>query len=174
MDSPIQQLLPPAVIISACGLLCLAQFAHYTAVVARVRQFHREYFRAFARLRDADADERPLLEELCQELERQADGVLGLAVLIRNALVFLVLAVICMILTSLVIGAELVWPKVNGLAVSVFITGLFCMLAGMTFVLAEIRIGLRLVQHEHRELEKRASMEVPALSGHENTPERKA
>ena len=173
MDSPIQQLLPPAVIISACGLLCLAQFAHYTAVVARVRQFHREYFKAFAQIRDSAPDERPLLEELCQELEQQARKVLGLAGLIRNALIFLVLAVICMILTSLIIGAEMVWPKVNGLAVSVFITGLFCMLTGMVFVLTEIRVGLRPVQHEHRELEKRASMEVPALIGHGNTPDRK-
>jgi len=159
MDSPIQQLVPPVVIISACGLLCMAQFARYTALVGRVRQFHREYLAAFGRLRRCEPRERPLLQQLCTELETQAHGVLRLAGMVRNALIYLVLAVICMIVTSLMIGLELLWPRVGGAAaVVVFIAGLVCMLVGMIFVLAEIRISLGLVQHEHDELEHRASI----------------
>lgn len=158
MDSPIQQLVPPVVIISACGLLCLAQFARYTTIVGRVRQFHREYLTAYGKLKHGTPDERPLFQAMCAELEQQASGVLRLACMIRSALIFLVLAVICMIVTSLMIGVEMVWPRVGGGgAVAVFVLGLMMMLVGMSFVLAEIRVSLRLVQHEHDQLEERAS-----------------
>lgn len=135
----------------------MAQFARYTSIVGRVRQFHREYLAAYGKLRRCTPDERPLLQGMCAELEQQAHGVLRLAYMIRRALIFLVLAVICMIVSSLLIGVELAWPRFGATgAVVVFILGLLMMLIGMVFVLAEIRVSLRLVQHEHDQLEQRA------------------
>ncbi|MBB6431422.1 putative membrane protein YqjE [Algisphaera agarilytica] len=139
----------------------MAQFARYTAIVGRVRQFHREYLNAYAKLQHCAPDERPLLQGICAELEQQAHGVLRLACMIRSALMFLVVAVICMIVTSLLIGLELVWPRVGaGLGLAVFVSGLVMMLVGMGYVFAEVRISLRLVQHEHAELERRAAVGV--------------
>ncbi|MEM8738607.1 MAG: DUF2721 domain-containing protein [Planctomycetota bacterium] len=163
MDAPIQQLVPPVVIISACGLLCMGQFARYTAIVGRARQFHREFLAAYRQLRHAAPEDRALYEAMCRELEQQAQGVLRLAGLIRSALLYLVAAVIFMILASLLIGVELVWPRLSGIAaITAFVVGLFCMLVGMVYVFAEVRVSLRLVHHEHDELQTRAELFTPA------------
>ena len=157
MDSPIQQLVPPVVIISACGLLCMGQFARYTAITGRLRGFHRERIEVITKLPPLEGHERHVLSLRADQLEQQAHGLLKLAKLIRNALLLLVLAVICMIISSMMIGLELVWENVGQVgAVVMFVAGLVCMLAGMVFVFAEVRRSLCLVAEEHRDIEQLA------------------
>ena len=154
MDSPIQQLVPPVVIISACGLLCLAQFARYSGIISRLRGFHRERFEAITKLPSLTGSERDLLADRSEHLEHQAHQVLCLARLVRGALLFLVLAVMCMVVSSLMIGLEQVWPAVGrNAAVVSFIAGLLCMLLGMAFVFAEVWRSLYVVTDEHERLE---------------------
>ena len=154
MDSPVQQLVPPVVIISACGLLCLAQFGRYSGIIDRLRRFHRERFEAITRLPELDGAERELLADRCNHLEHQAHQVLELARLIRSALLMLVMAVICMIVSSLMIGLEQLWPVFGShAAVTSFVIGLLFMLGGMIFVFAEVWRSLSVVGDEHRRLE---------------------
>lgn len=154
MDSPVQQLVPPVVIISACGLLCLAQFARYSGIIGRLRTLHRERFTGLAKLSSLSGHERDLTADRCDHLEVQAHRVLGMAKMIRNALLFLVLAVICMIVSSLMIGIGLVWPVPGRYgAVAAFVAGLLCMVSGMTFVFAELWSSLDVVTDEHRQIE---------------------
>lgn len=154
MENPVQQLLPPVVIISACGLLCLAQFARYSGIISRLRLLHRERFTGLAKLSSLSGRERELMVGRCDHIEVQAHQVLGLAKLIRNALLFLVLAVICMIISSLMIGLGYFWPTTGHYgSVSAFVAGLGCMLLGMVFVFAELWSSLNSVADEHHHIE---------------------
>ncbi len=154
MDSPFQQLMPPVVIISACGLLCLAQFARYSGIIDRLRSLHRERFTGLSKLSSLSGCERELMVGRCDHLEVQAHGVIGLAKLIRAALMLLVLAVICMIVSSLMIGLGSVWPNAGHYgSVSAFVAGLLCMMLGMTFVFAELWSSLNAVSDEHVQIE---------------------
>jgi uncharacterized protein DUF2721 len=154
MDSPVQQLVPPVVIISACGLLCLAQFARYSGIIDRLRSLHRERFMGLAKLPSLSGRERDLLAGRCEHIETQAHHVLGLAKLIRNALLLLVLAVICMIISSLMIGLGHIWPTAGHYgSVSAFVAGLLSMLLGMVFVFAELWSSLNSVADEHHHIE---------------------
>src|SRR5436305_8738081 len=71
----------PIIVISACGLLCLAFYNRLAAVVTRLRTFHREQFQVqetLARLRRAaDADELALVrnQEVGGMLEVQTERV---------------------------------------------------------------------------------------------------
>ncbi len=168
MDSPVQQLVPPVVIISACGLLCLGQFARYTAITGRLRGFHRERLEGLAKLLSLTGEEHRLFAERCDELERQAHRLLGLVKLIRNALLLLVLAVMCMIVSSLMIGVEAFAPRVGWWgAVVAFVAGLLCMLSGMAFVFAEVRRSLTLVKQEHFWLEQINETDAAVMVGDE-------
>lgn len=154
MGSPIQQLVPPVVIISACGLLCMAQFARFTALVARVRQMHKDRLEGLNRLDSLRGRAYQTQLDRCNELEHESHEVLRLVGLIRYALLCLVGAVIFMILSSLFIGVEFFWPKIGSIgAIVAFVGGLLSMLVGMIFVFREIRLSLRVVTAEHRRIE---------------------
>ncbi len=86
----IQPSLAPAVMFSAGGLLCLAQFARFTAIIGLVRTFNRERLSALQEAERADPGRRELLHQRSQGLEHQAGRVLAHAVTVRNGLRFLV------------------------------------------------------------------------------------
>ena len=145
MIEVIQPFLAPAVMISAGGLLCLAQFARFTAIIAQVRTFNQE---RLAALQDADRAEptrRALLERRAQGLERQADKVLVHARTVKNALRLFVGGVLLMVLCSLTVGASLMFAPLEVAAVAIFVIGLALTLAGLCLVLAELRLSLEAV-----------------------------
>ena len=61
MIEVIQPFLAPAVMFSAGGLLCLAQFARYNAIIALVRTFNRERLSALQEADRAEPEQRGLL-----------------------------------------------------------------------------------------------------------------
>lgn len=154
MIEVIQPFLAPAVMFSAGGLLCTAQFARFNAILAQVRTFNRERLSV---LQDADRAEpqpRELILQRAQGLEHQAGGVLAHAVTVRNALRFLVGGILLMVLCSLTIGASLVFAPLEAAALGLFVLGLVLTFAGLCLVLAELRVSLKVIEFEHDNLNR--------------------
>ncbi len=151
----INDVITPALMISACGLLCLAQFARYTALIGRARGFNHERHGHLRRLEQLgqDSTERRLLEGRIEALAFQTDRVIVHARLIRDALVLLVGCIMLMVVASLLIAASFVVPGCEAAAFVAFVLGMLCVLLGMAFVLWEMVISLSLVRYETRHVE---------------------
>ncbi len=155
MIEVIQPVLAPAVMFSAGGLLCLAQFARFTAIVAQVRTFNRERLSALQDVDRAEPERRELLLQHAQGLERQAGRVLAHAVTVKNALRFLVGGILLMVLCSLTVGASLlIFAPLGVAAIALFVLGLVSTFAGLWLVLAELRVSLVAIEFEHDNLSR--------------------
>ncbi len=154
MIEVIQPFLAPAVMFSAGGLLCLSQFARFTAILAQVRTFNRERLSALQEADRAEAERRVLLLQRAQGLEHQAGRVLAHAVTVKNALRFLVGGILLMVLCSLTIGASLAFAPIGVAALALFVLGLVSTFAGLCLVLAELRVSLEVIEFEHDNLSR--------------------
>ncbi len=67
----IQPFLAPAVMISAGALICLSQFARFTAVIGQLRGLQRESLAALREAGDAEPAQREQLLQRAQGLENQ-------------------------------------------------------------------------------------------------------
>jgi Flp pilus assembly protein TadB len=143
----------PVVIISACGLLCLAFYNRLAAIVSRLRGFQRERLREQELLshpQDATAQESARRERLLDHLETQTLHVGRRAKLIRQTLVFLLLAISTLICCCVVLGLSILLPQVIFLAVVLFILGLLLMLGGIISALMELQAALQPAELESR------------------------
>ncbi len=154
MIEAIQPFLAPAVMFSAGGLLCIAQFARLNAIIALVRTFNRERLSALQEADRAEPERRELLLQRAQGLEHQAGRVLAHAVIVRNALRFLVGGILLMVLCSLTIGASLVFAPLGVAALALFVLGLASTFAGLCLVLTELRVSLESIEFEHDNLKR--------------------
>ncbi len=154
MIEVIQPFLAPAVMFSAGGLLCLAQFARFTAIVALVRTFNRERLSALQDVDRAEPERRELLLQHAQGLEHQAGKVLAHAVTVKNALRFLVGGILLMVACSLTVGASLVLAPLGVAALALFVLGLTSTFAGLCLVLAELRVSLDVIKFEDENLSR--------------------
>lgn len=150
----IQQLLAPVVMISACGLLCMAMYARLSNIVARLRQFHHEQLQTMTHPRPDSESEQALVRWRSQGLEQQAHYMLGRARLIRNTLVCLVGCVICMLASSLSIGLSQWTERFQIISIVLFVVGVTSMLVGMLIAMFELRVALRQVSYEHQRMER--------------------
>jgi hypothetical protein len=144
----------PVVIISACGLLCLAFYNRLAAVVSRLRTFHRERLHeheSAARRRAAGepgaSDERRH-ELLLTMLGEQTARVTRRARLIRDALLCLLATIGCLTGCSLSIGVGVFWPAANYAAVALFMVGMVLLLLAVALAIAEMRRALDPVELE--------------------------
>ena len=154
MTDIIQPFLAPAVMFSAGGLLCLAQFARYNAIIALVRTFNRERFSVLQELDQVEPKQRELLLQREQGLEHQATKVLSHAATVKRALLFLVGGILLMVLCSLTIGAGLIFAPFGVAAIALFVLGLVSTFAGLLLVLIELRVSLEVVELEHGNLSR--------------------
>ena len=86
----------PVVIISACGLLCLAFYNRLAAIVSRLRSFQRKRLHEQELLHSAGPEEGPehsRRRRLLEHLESQTAGVVHRAKLIRLTLLFMLLTI---------------------------------------------------------------------------------
>lgn len=150
----IQPILAPAVMFSAGGLLCLAQFARFNAVIGQVRAFDRERLATLREMANADPEQRELLDQRATGLEAQSDGVLAHAVVVRNALRFLVGGILLMVLCSLSVGASLIFAPFSTAAVGLFVLGLISTFIGLCLVFAELGVSLKPLESEHENLKR--------------------
>lgn len=140
----------PIVIISACGLLCLAFYNRLAAIVSRLRAFQRERLKEQDFLSAGKTD--PAILERHQRvlrlLEEQTAHVTRRAHLVQNALMGLLTAISCLIVCSLLIGLSLLVPVFARLAVFVFVLGMLAMLAGVLCAIGELRTALGPIEEE--------------------------
>jgi len=137
----------PVVIISACGLLSLAFYGRLAAVVSRLRGFQREMLEEQQKLAHTGGVEEARLLEL---LSVQTQQVTRRARLIRNALMFFLLAVAVLILSSLALLASWFLHRVAFVAAALFVVGLLAMLGGIICAMVELRGALEPVELETR------------------------
>jgi len=177
MIEAIQPFLAPAVMISAGGLLCLAQFGRYSAVMAQVRTLDRERMTIFENVNQADPQQREILFRRSDGLEQQAEKILAHTTIVRNALRLLVVGVLLMVLCSLTIGASLLYAPLGSVAVGVFVSGLIATFAGLCFVLVELGVSMESISFEHDNLNRLRrgkgflQLEIPDLRCDDQEPE---
>jgi len=142
----------PVVIISACGLLCLAFYNRMAAIVSRLRGFQRERLHEQERLGGANqnAEEIARSEKLLEHLKSQTEHVTRRAKLIRLTLMFLLLTIALLISCCLMLGLSVLAPAAAFIAVALFVLGLVSMLAGMISAMLELKGAIQPAELESR------------------------
>lgn len=159
----IQPFLAPAILISAGGMLCLAQFGRFTAILSRVRDFNHERLTLIEKLQTATEPDRGLIEQRTRELERQARVVMSHGRTVRNALRSLVAGLLAMVTCSLAIGGASLVPLLGHLALGIFVLGLLFFFAGLCLVLSELKVSMSEIEFEHENLARLRSDGVHLL-----------
>lgn len=143
----------PVVMISACGLLCLAFYNRLSVVVTRLRSLQRERLAEYKELFRLEGGKKEALlkqeaELFLRFLEDQTADVLKRARCLRNGIFCLISCIFSLVLTSLFIGVGLVFPVLDVLVLLFFVTALGLFLTGLTFAVLEIRVALNPIQME--------------------------
>jgi hypothetical protein len=165
----------PVVVISACGLMCLAFYNRLASIVARLRQFQKERIQeeeACARLKlKPHPDKLTLLrhERMLELLETQTKRVTRRARLIRVTLLCLLATIALLVACSFFSGLSTVWPQMIYIAAVLFYVALALLVLGiipafieMTKALEPIQLERQLVSRFARELGQLAQEEPPA------------
>jgi VIT1/CCC1 family predicted Fe2+/Mn2+ transporter len=143
----------PVVIISSCGLLCLAFYNRLAAIVSRLRGFQRERLHEQDLLEHAgvqDGTQHSRRRRLLEHLETQTARVVRRAKLIRLTLLFLLLTISLLIGCCMMLGLSVVTPDAVFVAVSLFMLGLLTMLTGMIAAMLELKAALQPAELESR------------------------
>jgi len=144
----------PIVIISACGLLCLAFYNRLAAIVSRLRTFQRERLHeqdALSRLQaDGNGDEMAAVrhQRLIDILDLQTRHVLRRAHLVQRTLMCLLGTIGLLIVVSLCTGLSQLWPGAMYIAGAAFAAGMLTMLAGVAFAMQELSVALDPIEEE--------------------------
>lgn len=143
----------PIVIISACGLLCLAFYNRLGVIVTRLRSLQRERlaeYKEIFRLEDEKKGKlvRSEAEQFLHFLEGQTVEVMKRARYLRNCLVCLIWSIFCFVVTSLLIGLSIIFPFLEVTVPIFFVIGLLLILYGLIYALLELRIALNPIQTE--------------------------
>jgi len=146
----------PIIVISACGLLCLAFYNRLDAMVTRLRNFHRERLReeeSLVRQRfspQPDNIEIIRHQELLGMLQVQTNLVVRRAHLLRHAIGSLLLSIACLAVCSLAVGLSTLWPRCTYAAVVLFVIGLAVLVVGVVFAMLELKQALLSIEQEGR------------------------
>jgi hypothetical protein len=134
----------PVVIISACGLLCLAFYNRLAAIVSRLRGFQRERLREQELIqRDgADAEEIEVHRKVLGLLETQTARVTRRAKLIRLTLQFLLLAIGLLVVCGMLLGLSVLWPAAMIASVILFMIGKLSILGAVVSAMLELHASL--------------------------------
>ncbi len=140
----------PVVIISACGLLCLAFYNRLASVVSRLRAFQRERLAEQERLtlqpHDVLGAERH--RRVLSMLSVQTERVTRRAHLIQAALMCLLSTIASLTVCSFSAGLSVLFPAVLWVTAATFGVGLFLLLMAVIFAMIELRDALDPVELE--------------------------
>jgi len=144
----------PIIVISACGLLCLALYNRLDAMVTRLRNFHREWLREQEELVHQRFSPNPdpmaviRHQEILGMIQVQTGLVAGRAHLLRHAIGSLLLTIICLSACSLTLGLATRWPGFLYPAETLFVIGLVILIVGIGFAMLELRQALQSIEQE--------------------------
>jgi hypothetical protein len=147
MDTQVAQLIvqmvSPAVMVSACGLLLLGLGNRYARVVDRIRAFAAEV----RQLQGVDTSASPVDAERLRVLNVQISDLFRRGRLVRNAILFCHTAICLFVVCSFVIpltraGVPTLLP------VALFCAGMGCVLAMAIYAWRETMLSFRLLRLE--------------------------
>jgi len=134
----IAELVTPAVMVSAAGLLLLGLHSKYSNIVSRIRAIIDR------RAEIAEADD-PNIENLTKQIE----FLMRRAWCARNAVVCLYVSILFMIATSLCYAMILFGALAGGKApVVIFCVGVVSLFVGCVFALIEVQFAYRVITLE--------------------------
>jgi hypothetical protein len=146
----------PIIVISACGLLCLAFYNRLAAVVARLRSMHREQMVETERLARLRQQGEPAsvdivrTQELLGMLKVQTERVTVRARILRGTLTCLLATIGCLAACSLCLGLSTLLPWLVIPAVGLFVAGMLTTIAAVILGMMELRQALDPVELESR------------------------
>jgi hypothetical protein len=144
----------PIIVISACGLLCLAFYNRLAAVVSRLRAFQRERLNeqeSLARERATGGGDQIAIvrhQEMLGALQIQTERVTRRAKLIQQTLLCLLMTIACLAICSLVVGLSTIWAPAMYIAVPLFAIGLLLLFVGVVIAAVELKQALDPVELE--------------------------
>lgn len=155
----VQSFVAPVVVISANGLLCLAFYNRMTSVITRLRTINKERFDLHARLLAMAADtpdssHASHLRHRVEILDSLGHQLFERVRVIRDSLIFLLVAVLCMLSCSLALGLAPALPRMGSVALALFVSGVVIMILGVARAIQELRMTLSTLVFEHEMLEK--------------------
>ena len=150
----------PVVIISACGLLCLAFYNRLAHIVSRLRSFHRELLteqEEYAEDLAADPTDEITMHrhrEVIKMLEVQTEWVYRRAQLIRGNLLCLLITIACLTICSLSMGLASLFKQVLYVSIVTFVVGALSLLGGVVLAIIEMSFALKPLELEGRFVNK--------------------
>ena len=135
----IQAILAPALGISAVGLLLLGLNARYSNIINRIRLLNDER-RRFNRMISDNVELSFMDNARYMSIRNQTQGLLARSKLVRNAILFLQLAIALFVITSVMIGLNFFLPtnSPNSITLLLFIGGMLCVLVGVANAALEV------------------------------------
>jgi hypothetical protein len=160
----IRDLVAPAVMISAAGLLVLSTNARLVAVLTQLRALHHERAELLSRLQSGDRTERHVKSLRLDGLRSQTSVMLASARWMRFTLIALFLSIVLMILCSACLGISTVAESFYPGAIVCFGLGTFAIATGMIASAVEVAGVLRGATFEHQRV---GSLGLDALGDEE-------
>lgn len=158
MDSTIiQQIVAPAAMIPACGLLLLSSTARMNTVLSRIRAFHHERLDVWKEDPQPGSRAGRVRELRLEGLEHQTHRLLRRAELLRASMLMLIVAVACNLLSVIGLAAGFVVEHVSTTlrdgAAAVFVAGVIAMVGAMVTSFLEVFRITETVTYEHKRVE---------------------
>ena len=145
----IELLVAPAVLIPACGPLAMSTSARLSAILARVRDLHRQRLESYV-LDTADDERAKAVREIRLEgLEVQAHWLIRRAAKTRASLLLIYSSIAALLLSSTALGIAVAWAPAEYAALGFFALGLLILLAAVVVAMLDISQSLRWVRYEH-------------------------
>lgn len=144
----IQLMLAPAVMINACGLLLLSINNKYSIVVNRIRILNEEKRKLTSQMGGVSpsTDDNIRLESIANQIKYLV--IRGR--LVKNAVIFFIIAIASFVLTSLLIGilSFLTISQLNFFIIASFLLGMIAIFIGTIFMGFEAKKGYEIIIFE--------------------------
>ncbi len=144
----IQLILAPAVMINACGLLLLGISNKFSNILNRIRLLTQEKLGLLQRA--AERQLSTIEQQRIENINRQLDGLLERARLVRNAVACYFISVGIFVATSLFIGVDfffhLYWLR--NIIIGMFLLGMVTVFISVVFGVKDTLKGYRIVRVE--------------------------
>ena len=144
----IQATIAPAVLISACGLLCLVIQSRYGRVIDRIRIFNREHFE-LKRSKSSSkygAD----YEKRIEEIKVQVNMLVKRGNYLKLSLFSLFSGILSFILASFVLFSAYLLDvsEIYPIVIATFSAGLLLIIVGVLYAIREVAVSYAAVVHE--------------------------